>query len=569
MSQQKVRTVPPVERDVEKIRNLYTLTWSDVQFLELQDHEVRWGVTVDQKREFLAYVSQSRDRNYYLSRWSAALFDSVGDYYSVGLYYAERHKSETRTSLPWLYTGQDQAEYYPKHPASQVHDMSYGEFQTFGWGKDSVGQAVREKLNGTPAEVINGILYTCTQEFKVPGLGEGFFEMMPDGLYQLYPYIENDYDYCGVPVKAHRWTSGPAHNYLEGMMILTEHGEVRVKRCNTYEREADYPLKGVFEYAETDMGEIPLRPRARQCSGQVVIVPPMEVVLEEVPLPNFKVVYSNKRGWHGNEFHICQDRVKKETKSGFVHLVGESGATVYTAAGVDYPLTSYVVTSKLIVFIEGKVAVFKDMEKKWDLVGGRLNEGESPIQAIYREYLEEVGEPLLQVPKYLSETRDGRYITHLFSITVAKLPSQGTWKIWEVGDAQVSWLSRLILAGLVAAVRRQVSVFSNGVVDCFGMAYDLTNYQTYSEALETVLSRESQIYLKTDKRKQIMRVDFEVLSHRSKTLGVFKEEVQKKLESGGPPPKMHSDVVPPPMEKVGGQQAKQKKRKKKKSKCKQ
>jgi len=64
------------------------------------------------------------------------------------------------------------------------------------------------------------------------------------------------------------------------------------------------------------------------------------------------------------------------------------------------------------------VAVMKEDHKKWDLVGGTVEMGETPVQAFEREMLEELGEKILyRLEKVIPRIENRLYIeTHLFSL---------------------------------------------------------------------------------------------------------------------------------------------------------
>jgi mutator protein MutT len=49
------------------------------------------------------------------------------------------------------------------------------------------------------------------------------------------------------------------------------------------------------------------------------------------------------------------------------------------------------VTVKAIIINDGRILLLKDLKGKWELPGGRIDFGESPIEALNRELDEELG----------------------------------------------------------------------------------------------------------------------------------------------------------------------------------
>jgi len=83
-------------------------------------------------------------------------------------------------------------------------------------------------------------------------------------------------------------------------------------------------------------------------------------------------------------------------------------------------LEQFRITPKAVIFLDGKVLLLRKITGKWDLPGGRLNDGEEIESCLVREATEELGlgvtvGPLIQCNlRRLKDTRSSiAVITHL------------------------------------------------------------------------------------------------------------------------------------------------------------
>lgn len=56
----------------------------------------------------------------------------------------------------------------------------------------------------------------------------------------------------------------------------------------------------------------------------------------------------------------------------------------------QHPLRKYRVSIKGVLLVEGKIHLLKNERDEWELPGGKLDEGEQPIECITREIQEEL-----------------------------------------------------------------------------------------------------------------------------------------------------------------------------------
>jgi len=140
----------------------------------------------------------------------------------------------------------------------------------------------------------------------------------------------------------------------------------------------------------------------------------------------------------------------------------------YVVNAMSYNEPYGVVGAKIIFWTSRGYYVFKDKNKLLDLIGGRINVGESFRDAALREFHEETGRTLFRPIEYATSTgsrEDGvLYLTHLFHCYGA--PREKGFHFYPYGIMPMSsqpWLRRHLLAwsfyhAIICRVRRGLDV---------------------------------------------------------------------------------------------------------------
>lgn len=72
------------------------------------------------------------------------------------------------------------------------------------------------------------------------------------------------------------------------------------------------------------------------------------------------------------------------------------------------------ISIKGVLLVEGKVVLVRNEREEWELPGGRMDAGETPQQALVREFEEELAirvEPQAQIDRYVFEVIPSRFVS--------------------------------------------------------------------------------------------------------------------------------------------------------------
>jgi ADP-ribose pyrophosphatase YjhB (NUDIX family) len=262
------------------------------------------------------------------------------------------------------------------------YDPSSADFKLLAW---------REKMDGVPYKVESNFL---VGERKANGekvrilvppelLWIQFAERVGDTFYILYPYKKfvGEFESEGVHynLKTHDWRTGRPQSGKEGLVFLTDRGEMRLKSCPTAEVNRDGQ---VWEVALRGQSLVNVRPRH---TSKYRTESDAMAYLSRQPFERMYDIYiPEQTEIPASAFH----RVSKSMDDKVVI----SGGTVQP--GEEYANMSRVYTSAkaLIQDRYGRFLLIKEGTKMWDLPGGKCNFlSEPPSHILRRELKEELG----------------------------------------------------------------------------------------------------------------------------------------------------------------------------------
>jgi len=250
--------------------------------------------------------------------------------------------------------------------------------------------AFREKLKGTPFELLRGRL--CGPGVRIPMLGligeDMRFEYVKGVMKVLYPYGRPSVVEKGLVFEDHLW-SQVAPQEGEGIMVLTTSGEYRTKKLNTIEVMRDgYPW-------EINQRKRFIRPRLGKTVGSPDRLwnhPTSQVVNIEVQ--KSRKIVMVKEGPYKHGIEVTSEEIRMDFRR--------------------VEKKKIVAGSKAIILVGTGHYLINDGGKQSDFVGGRLEEGEKPMDAMVREWSEETGLKPINF-SYHGTSAGGEYVTHLFS----------------------------------------------------------------------------------------------------------------------------------------------------------
>jgi len=367
-------------------------------------------------------------------RYFHGLFDSVGESFFVIV----DVKIPTLAKLPAPYVVQkdgwsvqvpfrcSMAQQHEIAPAnsrySTCHDLTYHQLQTMQW--DNV--SMREKLNGTP-------MFTVKHEGKKYLMGFGMaieiprtcpikmIEWTPEGVHVLFPYALPTCNMSGIDFICHNWITVDAvsaQTYSHGVVFCVDGREYRSRVRPSLEVDAStVPGEGRIGTWEITTGPVFLRPRPgrtliayKRALEQLSFAVPMCGL--ELPVSVNKITmrvsgpYEGSYGKMGDQEwydsgmrviegnYVAASRISTKEE---VTLFNDVYNITFPEGCIISPVCApiYIPTvsgSKLLLFDnEGGTFLFKDKEKSLDMIGGKLESGESSHDALMREIKEETG----------------------------------------------------------------------------------------------------------------------------------------------------------------------------------
>jgi len=366
---------------------------------------------------------------------------------------------------------------------SSMHDFDYARLQDEKWGPDTF---MREKLNGSP-------MYRVSYDSKKYMMGFGMavqvpddfpisvVEWTPEGTFTLFPFAFPVYSVDGLQFRSHDWVSVDAVTasaYTHGAVFLIEGVEYRSRRYPSVEVDAsEYPgnNQGVWEktahaFLRPRPGRSPMsKAKANSALGFAVPLACMELPVQKNTVTvRTSGPYQGAWGkdasgpWFDSGVRVT-DNVPmiapyvSDTKTSSAVLITDVYNIVTPQGLVISPFLTpqfknVVTGSKVVLFDEAcNTYLISDEGKLLDLVGGRVEVGESSFDAVQREIKEETG--LVLEPKFvgISSQYDAHVEFHSYvyiapcSCDVGKMPQMRLLEGFSFDPKQsVPWLGRLI-----------------------------------------------------------------------------------------------------------------------------
>lgn len=310
--------------------------------------------------------------------------------------------------------------------------------------------------------------------------------------YIIKPYGLGSFTYQGRSYREHPFFSPGDYQsqpQAEGTMILTGYGEIRVKKNPTVEIDNKGEVWEVIQGPRDGM-YIPLRPRpgkplTKNFIAQLHTQMTEKNFLMSVPNVNWKMKIVRSGECDGSiSITSKRDTVVIDSccrmiperpypvrlGSGHVSLPSATSHATFDQSGcwivttkegisrtpnfpkkADQGQDAMCIGVKCVVLAQMEHAMlFKDGDKPWDCIGGGVELGESPLQALVREITEETGEaPMQQQFQYFGvsdHVEDGKvvYRSHMYVTSFAYFKPGQQWRKWE--DVPVSertpWITR-------------------------------------------------------------------------------------------------------------------------------
>jgi len=354
-------------------------------------------------------------------------------------------------------------------------DLTYRELMELRWGPGGNAYAVREKLNGirfTLRETAFGVVY-CGAGLMVylPKVVPTMqLEFSPQGVMMIGRYGFPDMMVANVLFGGHRWRSPDDFKItpqMEGIMLLTSKGEWRLKRHITAEIDVDgEPYCSVILQDRT----VPLFPRYGRKTTTFLdlyrALPTLGVL--EIPVTRYPVRTVESGAFFGSIIieptgvridsgyrmgtdHVLHHITVKEVMPPGVVKIGDvynkqMGTQISVSPYKSDELFSVSGAKVVVVGEDDALLLFKDNEKPWDFLGGRIEPRETSIQAILREIKEETGIQLmaskLMFLGITSEVSEGvNYYTYLYAVRKECLP--GVVFLARIGKDEQPWVDRI------------------------------------------------------------------------------------------------------------------------------
>jgi len=282
-------------------------------------------------------------------------------------------------------------------------DPTISEMASQKWGE--VFLAMREKKDGSPVYRVNPDTFGFPGRLNITCCSTwDRLEWCRDGFWGLYPYKIED-KLGSFNVKEAEW--GLDLPKGEGVIILTLSGELRLKWTSTYER-------GGYEFDESDQM---LRCRHGCDDSQLP-------VFSAHHLRPCSVSYDILTGEYDKPYPVVLDQgqvvlnIKRSVKP--IKSVTWKGITTtdwgggYLTVSVTANRAVKVVGCKMISVFEEEVYLFKDQDKKYDHIGGRLEPYETQLLCINREIYEETGLHLESQPVCIGFSESDGYGSFIY-----------------------------------------------------------------------------------------------------------------------------------------------------------
>jgi len=355
-------------------------------------------------------------------------------------------------------------------------DLTYRDLVELRWGPGGNAYAVREKLNGIRfimRQTAFGNVY-CGAGLMVylpKGIPTMQLEFSPHGVAMIGRYGFPDVMVGSVRFSGHRWRSPDEFKIkpnMEGIMILTSTGERRLRRYVTVEIDVDgEPYCSVVLQDRT----VPLFPRY----GKKVVkdleqyraLPVLSVL--EIPVTRYPVMNVETGAYFGpivigtdgiridSGYRLGVDQIVRHITAGEVVLPGVMkigdvfNKVMLTQVSIS-PFGSDEMFSVsgakcVVVGEDDAMLLFKDKDKPWDFIGGRIEPRETSVQALIREIKEETG-CLVAAQNLLflgisSEVSEGvNYYTYLYA--ARKEHFVGVPFLARIGKDEQPWVERLV-----------------------------------------------------------------------------------------------------------------------------
>lgn len=421
----------------------YDESWDDFQKIDTWEEAFPKELTRAARVAFL----ECDPTQYDCARWRAGMFDSVTTHFVIGKIvvpntFVEGPPSEV--SFAYTLRQQTEAKYY--HKRTQVLDWTNSD------GFNPLKQAVawREKLDGSPCVTVNGELSCC--HLTSPVRHDYAAELTSFGLYQLWPYgklLDMDFDH-----ELHHWQSfnQPYRSVKEGIIMLGNDGqEFRAKWNPTIELLDHHPqYPGVWEYELLPNGLRALRPRTRPPAKNTAQIA-KAIYLEELVVD---VCQALDICYHDDQSIIVLDKVYiPRFVQSTLPVRNEDVLTKPCAGGfVMYPshanpIGDSIVGSKCMIFDpSGTFFLFKDGDKKWDLIGGTVEPYENTYQTLNREIKEECPDLSLANYQWQGFTSSGHHHSAIYLMRKVSVPRG--FAPFTLSMLSVPWCNRLILHSL-------------------------------------------------------------------------------------------------------------------------
>jgi len=350
---------------------------------------------------------------YSMARWRMGWFDMVDDFFVIGRHVLRNDfvgGAPKDLSFSFTLSRQKEANYKSTLLFCQdwlVSDGADPSTKTVAW---------REKWDGTPIVFQDGYYYCA--HLSMPATIPYAAELTDVGIYQFYPPDKLE----SVPWEAslsrwRPWSEFRPSVIREGIIMLGSDGtEYRIKKDPTIELLDFTPVyPGVWEYAHTEDSSLkPIRPRSRP------------------PAKNYAAL-SKVLALSDLDFTEC---LKLTT------IVSRPVKRIEPKRA-----------SKLVLLDEHAYPiVFKDGTKKWDLIGGQAELGETAIQALVREIREESPE----LDRYIHELPVGdcyvnrsscasEFVTSMFALKAKTFSLPPTFRPYCFDLDSVPWINRLLV----------------------------------------------------------------------------------------------------------------------------
>jgi len=381
-------------------------------------------------------------------RYYYGFFDSVGETFFVIV----DVKIPTLTKLPPPYIVQkdgwdvqvpfrcslvQQHEVAPANARySNCHDLTYLQLQTMRWEDVSM----REKLNGTP-------MFSVKYAGKKYLMGFGMaiqipktcpikmIEWTPEGVFVLFPYALPTCNLSGIDFVCHNWITVDAvaaQTYSHGVVFCVEGREYRSRVRPSLEVDVGtFPSEGRSGVWEVASGPVFLRPRPgrvpikyERAKEQLTFAVPMCGL--ELPVSVNRIVmrvagpYEGSYGkcgdqeWYDSGIRVVDGQYVVASRMSMkeeVMLCNDVYNITFPEGIVISPVcapvhVNVVSGAKVLLYDhDGGTYLIKDGDKSLDMIGGKIEVGESSFDALAREIQEETGLTGLQ-PRFVGVSPD-------------------------------------------------------------------------------------------------------------------------------------------------------------------